>query len=65
MYPSTNGMIITGKVGKDSNGYPCVKFSLEDKALFEDGREYAIMVLGKVDHKRTCRDSMRIVLEKH
>jgi len=61
MKDSVKNTLIIGKIGTDNNGYPVVRLAMEDKALFEKSEEYAILVLGSVNRKRTLRGQTRII----
>lgn len=61
MKPSVKNAVLIGKVGVDTNGYPCIRLSREDTLLFEKNTEYSMLVLGAVDRKRTVRENMRII----
>lgn len=61
MKDSVKNAVLIGKIGIDNNNYPVIRLSMEDKSLFEKGTEYAILVLGSVNRKRTIRDTMRVI----
>ena len=61
MKQGVKNAVLVGKIRTDNNGYPCIRLSMEDKVLFDKNEEYAILVLGAVDHKRSVRESFRIV----
>lgn len=62
MKDSVKNAVFIGKIGEDNNKYPVIRLNMEDKPLFEkNGTEYAILILGSVNRKKTVRDSMRII----
>lgn len=61
MKDSVKNAVLVGKIGTDNNGYPCIRLSMDDKMLFEKNEEYAILVLGSVNRKRTVREKVRII----
>lgn len=63
MKRSIKGSLFIGRVSFDSNGYPCIRFGLDDKQLFDKDKEYIFHCLGIVDTKRTTRNGTRIIAE--
>ena len=62
MKRSIKGSLFIGRVSIDTNGYPCIRFGIEDRELFDKGLEYVFSCMGSVDKKRTTKSSTRIVI---
>ena len=61
MKGSVKNTLVIGKIGTDNNGYPVIRLAMEDKILFDKTEDYAILILGSVNHKRTLRGNTRII----